>query len=178
LLVHLVLAMRSHEEFRDEHFALAYLITFRTYGTWLHGRRGSIDRFHKTYGRPKLPPDKARWDYNRKLLNQDPVTLTIRQRIIVEQAIREICEARRWSLQAINVRTNHIHTVVTALCKPERVLNAFKANATRKLRAAKYWHNQKSPWARHGSTRYLWTEEQVLNAIAYVLYDQGEPLDR
>ena len=24
--------------------------------------------------------------------------------------------------------------------------------------------------------RYLWTEQDLINAIAYVLYDQGEPL--
>jgi hypothetical protein len=25
--------------------------------------------------------------------------------------------------------------------------------------------------------RYLWNEKELLDAIAYVLYDQGEPLD-
>ena len=32
---------------------LAYLITFRTYGTWLHGdARGSVDREHNVFGTP------------------------------------------------------------------------------------------------------------------------------
>jgi hypothetical protein len=36
-----------HREFNDDHIPLAYLITFRCYGTWLHGdSRGSVDRFH------------------------------------------------------------------------------------------------------------------------------------
>ena len=76
----------------------------------------------------------------------------------------------------MNVRTNHVHTVVSAQCKPERVLSAFKANATRKLKEAGYWKAKESPWARRGSKRYLWTDEDVVNAIAYVEYDQGEPL--
>jgi hypothetical protein len=34
---------------------LAYLITFNTYGSWLHGdRRGSVDRFHNRYGTPRV----------------------------------------------------------------------------------------------------------------------------
>jgi hypothetical protein len=33
-----------------------------------------------------------------------------------------------------------------------------------------------SPWAERGSRRYLWTEQDLNNAIAYVEYDQGEPL--
>ena len=41
---------------------------------------------------------------------------------------------RNWLLQAINVRTNHVHTVVSATRKAGLVLNAFKANATRQLR--------------------------------------------
>jgi REP element-mobilizing transposase RayT len=68
---------------------------------------------------------------------------------------------------------NHVHTVVSAPCKPERVLNAFKANATRKMREAGCWFSEKTPWVRKGSKIYLWTEK----AVGYVLYDQGEPLD-
>jgi hypothetical protein len=45
--------------FESDHYRipLAYLITFRSYGTWLHGDpRGSVDRFHNVYGKPRLPP--------------------------------------------------------------------------------------------------------------------------
>ncbi|MEX2261154.1 MAG: hypothetical protein WD696_04345 [Bryobacteraceae bacterium] len=31
-------------------------------------------------------------------------------------------------------------------------------------------------WARHGSTRYLWTTEEVSAAISYVVSRQGDPL--
>ena len=125
--------MHSPEEFRDDHTPFGYLITFRCYGTWLHGKSGSVDRFHRTHGTPTLAADAARLRYNRRALAQSPVTLRAKQRALVEEAIRETCEIRKWSLWTINVRTNHVHTVVTANCKPERALNAFKANATRKL---------------------------------------------
>jgi REP element-mobilizing transposase RayT len=144
----------------------------------LHGKKGSVDRSHNAYGAPKLAADDARYRYNRRALAQPPVKLGARQRALVEQAIRETCELRKWSFWAVNARTNHVHTVVTANCKPERVLSAFKANATRQLREAKRWLNEKSPWAQRGSKRYLWTEKELLDAIAYVLYDQGEPLDK
>ena len=45
----------------DTDIALAYLITFRCYGTWLHGdKRGSIDRFHNAYKSPYIEPN-PRW---------------------------------------------------------------------------------------------------------------------
>ena len=31
-------------------------------------------------------------------------------------------------------------------------------------------------WARHGSTRWLWKDEDVRSAIEYVLDRQGEPM--
>jgi len=169
--------MQSPREFRDDHIPFGYLITFRSYGTWLHGKEGSVDRSHNSYGTPKLAADGARFRYNRRSLARSPVKLYARQRVLVEQAIRETCEIRKWSLWAINVRTNHVHAVVTASCKPDRVLNAFKANSTRRMREAKCWESERSPWAEGGSKRYLWTEAQLVNAIVYVQEDQGEPLD-
>jgi len=39
---------------------LGYLITCRTYGTWLHGdARGSVDRDHNVYGTPMRDPNSA-----------------------------------------------------------------------------------------------------------------------
>jgi REP element-mobilizing transposase RayT len=167
---------RHNREFRVEHIPYGYLITFRAYGTWLHGRQGSVDRFHNLYGRPKLPRNEQRRQYNQRLLTRPPVKLSSKMRKIIESAVRETCDARKWTLWAFNVRTNHVHIVVTANVKPDRVRNAFKANATRKLREAGYWRSERSPWVRKGSKRYLWTEQDLINAIAYVMYDQGEPL--
>jgi len=164
-------------EFSDDHTPVAYFITFRAYGTWLHGdRRGSVDRFHRTYGMPMLPPNAQRARYEARLRKQPPVTLGPRRREAIESGIRESCIIRNWTLWAFNVRTNHVHTVVSADCKPERILSALKANATRSMRKTGCWNSDLSPWVYRGSKRYLWTEKELHDAIAYVMYDQGEPL--
>ncbi len=89
--------MNPHSGFQDD-IPLAYLITFRSYGTWLHGRSGSVDRFHNVYGTPTLPPDEARRQYNKRLLAQRPVKLDGKQRAAVELAARETCRIRDWRL--------------------------------------------------------------------------------
>ncbi len=160
----------------EERFPLGYLITFRSYGTWLHGKRGSVDRFHNIYGAPRLPSDAKRKEYNQGLLKRPPVKLTAPRRAAVLSAIKETCEIRQWNLWASNIRSNHVHAVVSAMCKPDRVLNALKANATRKMRESGCWFSGETPWVRRGSKRYLWSEKDLDNAIAYVTYDQGEPL--
>ena len=91
--------------------------------------------------------------------------------------IKETCRIRKWDLLAVNVRTNHVHTVVSVgTKKPEIALNAFKANATRKMREGGCWISKLSPWADKGSTRYLWNEQSVARAIEYVLFGQGDEL--
>lgn len=165
-----------HHEFRDHRTPLAYLITFRSYGTWLHGREGSVDRFHNVYGKPKLHANERRRQYNLRSLTQRPVRLGRHRRTAVESGVRETCEIRRWRLWAFNIRTNHVHSVVSAATSPENVLSAFKANATREMRESGCWQSERSPWAFGGSKRRIWNEQQLINAIAYVLYEQGDPL--
>jgi len=156
---------------------LAYLITFRCYGTWLHGdKRGSADRLHNVYGSPFLPDDEKRKEEERRRLKQAPVRLDEAHRIAVDKAVREVCGHRGWTLLAINVRTNHVHVVVSAGCESKKVLNDFKAYATRRMREAGVWKSGVTPWAKMGSRRYLWTPQQVERACNYVINHQGDDL--
>jgi REP element-mobilizing transposase RayT len=158
-------------------FPLAYFITFRSYGTWLHGdARGSVDRHRNRYGSPRIPERPPWLGVNAGLLKHPPVTLDAARRTAVEAAVRETCDIREWRLRACNVRTNHVHAVVTARCEPEKVMTALKANATRFMREAGCWTGDYSPWAEGGSKRYLWTEASVQNAVVYVVEGQGDVL--
>jgi len=166
-------------DFEDNEFPLAYFISFRCYGTWLHGDdRGSTNRRQNRYGTPRLPPNLPLQRAELKHLRHPPVRLNSRQRPAVEAAIREVCATRGYVLFAINVRTNHVHSVVSAACKPERVLHAFQAYATRRLRREGLLSSEIKPWARHGSTPYLWKERHVERAINYVMNGQGDDLPR
>ena len=162
----------------DTDIPLAFLITFRSYGTWLHGdERGSVNRFRNQYNSPRLPPEKKWLDTNTQRLKKEIVVLDAVQRSCVEGAARETCEIRGWHLHAVNVRTNHVHLVVSiGDKKPETALNAFKANATHKMRESGCWQNTTSPWADKGSKRHLWNEQSVARAIDYVVNGQGDDL--
>jgi hypothetical protein len=79
-----------------ESIPLAYFITFRSYGTWLHGdERGAVDRFHNFYGTPLLAVDPDWHRQDEGLLKRCPVILSDLQRESVEHAIRETCELRK-----------------------------------------------------------------------------------
>src|SRR5262252_5519515 len=127
------MSKRDYVDFQDRSEPLGFLITFRTYGTWLHGEdRGSVDRRnYNRYGTPGMPPNKRLLAEETMALRHAPVVLSPEQRIVVEDAIREVCDQRDYALHAVNVRSNHVHSVVTAPRKPEYVLNTLKSYATR-----------------------------------------------
>jgi len=161
-------------DFDDNEFPLGYLITFRCYGTWLHGdERGSYRRSSSIIsGVLSIPPRPRLKQAEIKQLAHGPVRLNRRQGATVELAVREVCLHRKYRLRAINVRSNHVHTVVSALSDPEPILDAFKSYSTRALRETALLGKSIKPWARHGSTIYLWKERDVEKAVEYVLLGQ------
>ena len=162
----------------DNAFPMAYLITIRTFGTWLHGdERTSVDRHGKNIYRMQRMPANPRLQSRmcENVANQQ-FLLAGKQRAVVEDAITYVCEIRNYLLSAINVRTNHAHVVIAAEAKPESIIIAFKSNATRELRAAGLVDRDKTVWSRGGSRRYLWKPHHVAKAVDYVLNGQGDDL--
>jgi hypothetical protein len=108
-------------------------------------------------------------------MTASPYTLDNMRRRVVLEAICAVCHYRRWTRLAAQVRTTHVHAVVEAESDPERVLNDFKAYASRKLNDVE---PERKRWARHGSTRWLWNPRQASAAMQYVLEEQGEAMAR
>lgn len=157
-----------------ENRPVAYFITIRTYGTWLHGDpRGSDDRHHNRYGRPYLDHNPARKQHETNLLRQPAVNLVWACRQVVDAAFRELCRHRGWPLHALNVRSNHAHAVVSAPCAPEKVMNDLKAWGTRRLREAGLFPPEDEIWSYHGSTEYLWDDSDLCSAMLYVCERQN-----
>jgi len=106
---------------------------------------------------------------------QLPYYLDPNARSAVLAALREVCSHRGWPLLAAHVRTTHVHAVVEADVPPEKVMNDFKSYATRCLNRLGRDSPDRRRWARHGSTRCLWKDQDVRQAIKYVVEEQGEP---
>jgi hypothetical protein len=70
-----------------------------------------------------------------------------------------------------------VHLVVSASQAPEQVMTTFKAWSTRRLREAGLAVEGARLWSRHGSTKYLWTTDDVVTAHSYVVDSQGVDLD-
>jgi REP element-mobilizing transposase RayT len=154
---------------------LALFITFTTYGAWLHGRDpGSVDRAHNAWGTPVLPPDPEREQQRRAQMRQPAYVLDDARRQVVLNTILEVARHRRWKVWAVHVRSNHVHIVVSAPARPEKVMVDFKAWASRRLRESFGEDADRDRWTQHGSTKYLWNEQALADSCTYVLDQQGD----
>ena len=155
--------------------ALAYLITFTTYGARLHGSdKGSVDDQHNVYDTPLVQTDRRRERWSEARMIETAYVMTPAEREIVRNSIVALAADRGWRLFAAHVRSNHVHAVVSAEGDPGRIMSDIKARASRDLALAGFDNPQRRRWTRHGSTRHLFDEEAVDAAIRYALDEQGE----
>lgn len=109
-------------------------------------------------------------------MDQAPYSLDETRRDAVLKTIQEVCVYRGWTLVAAHVRTNHVHLVVDCAADADLAMGSFKAYASRRLNSLGLDEPQRKRWARHGSTRWLWTPEQVAQAVEYVVHGQGDAM--
>ncbi len=156
---------------------VAYLLTTTTYGTWLHGdAHGSINRHGWSVRTRFLGPDPELEERKRKQMKQPPFKLGAQERGVVHHAILDYCDLKQWPLKAINVRTNHIHVVVNAVEDGARMLGAMKSRATRLLRENGLIGADRKVWTYRGGITFLVNEDEVAEAIRYVMDGQGPDL--
>ncbi|MBX9736705.1 MAG: transposase [Phycisphaerales bacterium] len=146
-----------------------YLLTWHTYGTWLHGDAdGSVDRSHNVFGSERLQADGERFDASMERLKSSPLLLTDVARRLVDGVMRRHCQIRAWDLRALNVRSNHVHVVIAApIVPPEIMVKQLKEWGTRKLREHAMIGPTQRAWAAHASTAYLFEPGSIDRAIAY-----------
>jgi REP element-mobilizing transposase RayT len=117
---------------------------------------------------------------------------TLASRLVPRTLSREASASQRraacvWKLHAVNCRSNHCHTVVTAMDHDgEQVRDQFKSWCARAMKAHQREHKTEDElvrehwWTRKGSVRYLFDEESLEASIRYTLESQesgGSKLD-
>ena len=155
---------------------IAYHITWTTYGTWLSGdTRGWV----KSGVGGIQGSDPVLEQHAREEMAEPAVILSAEQREIVDATIRRHCDIRGWELHAVNVRTNHVHLVVTGNRGADEMMNELKAWCSRKLsdhagltKAVARKAGRRHWFTEHGSTKPIFDDAYLQNAIQYVLEAQ------
>ncbi len=154
----------------DGEFPLAYFITWTTYGTWLPGdERGWCKRGSRVIEMP----DPALNEAARSVMTAEPVILNETQRALVDAVIAKHCEIRQWVLHALNVRSNHIHIVVSAALVGTEVRAQIKAWCSRRLSEQAGLEGRSKNglcrwFSERGDIEWIDQEEHLENAIRYV----------
>ncbi len=164
-----------------------WLLTWRTYGTWLPGdERGFVDpvvdeqghrAIHNIPGTPVDADNPQLRAYAQGVMKGEPVYLTAEQAPVLLGQFQETATYRGWELLVVAVLSNHVHLIVGVPGDPDPadLLRDFKSYGSRRLN--RRWGTPKngSWWSESGSRRRLKAEENVREAIQYVL-EQTNPL--
>jgi REP element-mobilizing transposase RayT len=98
-------------------------------------------------------------------MREEPVTLTIEQRKLVECAVEDVCGRYGWTIHSMASQSDHTYVVVTAMRVGDGLRDALKACATRALNMK---FGKRTWWAEGESARYLWERDYFKNAVRYV----------
>ncbi|OGT25964.1 MAG: hypothetical protein A3I77_01760 [Gammaproteobacteria bacterium RIFCSPLOWO2_02_FULL_42_14] len=155
----------------------AYFITFRTYGSWLHGdKRTSVSRENNIFGTPVIKPNQLLENKMHAEKKHDSIIFKKTHADTILNAMVAACNHYRWRLYSLHVRSNHVHLTIRADRTPEHMMTQLKAYATRFLRKQHGFSKTQKIWSRHGSTKYLWTEKQVYFSSRYTIEFQGQKM--
>ena len=154
----------------NDEFPLAYFITWTAYGSWLPGEDKG---WCKRGSRVIEPPDAQLRKAARQAMTDAPIIFTQAQRTLIESVIVKHCQIRNWTLHACNVRTNHIHLVVSAAMDGKEVRAQLKAWCSRRLSEqaglARNRADGQSRWfSERGDIEWIDKEEHLEAAIRYV----------
>jgi hypothetical protein len=167
--------------------ALAYFLTWPTYGTWLPGdERGWLRYRHGM----QLPDPILEREVAARM-TEDACRLDQDQRRLVETTVGDHCRVRGWTLYAVNCRSNHVHVVVAGNRHPKEIREQLKAWCTRRLKDLELERQRARParlvpsqtmrqnwWAERGSGFYINDEEGLEQIVHYVLEAQDGPRER
>ncbi len=157
---------------------LAYLITFTCYGTRLHGDPSlTVSTLKNIYNTPKIKHSEQLLRLKHTRMKQPLYTMDKNRRKAVLEAIIEVCKYRKWRLLAAHIRSSHVHIIVNGYNTPEKMMNDFKAYASRKLNNMGFENKDRKRCTRHGSTVYIWDDQGVADVMKYVVYGQGDPME-
>jgi REP element-mobilizing transposase RayT len=112
-------------------------------------------------------------------MTDNAIVMDSSQRVVVEQTIRDHCRIRNWTLHAVNVRTNHVHVVVTADRRSAEVMKQLKAWCSRRLSGAAGLKiaiggsdGRRRWFTEGGDQEVIGDDEYFHNAVQYVLEGQ------
>ena len=156
-----------------------WLLTWRTYGTFVPGEAGFVGYYRNrsgdrvidnVYDSPTAPSMPALADYSRRVQSEDACFLTSIQAQCLLSQFRETCQYRGWSLLAAAILANHVHAVIGL---PDTVVGAsamkdLKSYGSRALNLSGGISKRRSWWAIGGSCRRLVSGEYRENAMEYV----------
>jgi REP element-mobilizing transposase RayT len=137
---------------------VGYMVTWTTYGTWLQGdKRGYVKKGETLEGNERLQ------QANKDLLKHNTIILTFAECDIVSKAIIAETQKIGHTIEAIAVRSNHVH-IAARPCKEtiEQIVSRYKNISRIAL------NRKERIWTRGFDKQFCFSERDFKQRIEYV----------
>jgi REP element-mobilizing transposase RayT len=143
---------------QSEYFMVGYMVTWTTYGTWLQGdKRGYVKKSVTLAGNERL--EQA----NEDLQKHNSIILTFAERDTVSKAIAAEAQKIGHIIEAIAVRSNHVH-IAARPCKEtiEQIISRYKNISRMAL------NRKERIWTHGFDKQFCFSEQDFKQRIEYV----------
>jgi len=149
-----------------------YFLTFSTYGTRLPGRKEGAYRWNSFY----YEPNEALRCYMQNNLSQPAVTFDPSERALVHDAFVDVAREKGWEIDALNVRTEHVHIVIFTPTgdSTTEIVRKLKRSATSALQRASRRPIGLRVWTKRFVETTIWNVGFWRQKVRYTLDEQGD----
>ncbi len=148
-----------------------YFLTFSTYGTRLLGREKGSFRWDSQY----VEPNAALYNYMSVNLNEPRVVFSTVESAIVHDSIMASAHQFGWEIDALNVRTDHVHIVLFTPegARPPEIVRKLKTGATYALYETGVRAVGSRVWTKAFASTLGWNMGFWRGVVVYTLEKQG-----
>ncbi len=152
----------------------AYFLTFSTYGSYLLGREKGSYRWNSFY----VKPNQGLRRYMERRLNESSVMLSFKKRALIHDAFMASACLFGWEIDALNVRTRHVHIVLFTSNgeSGEEIVRKLKTGATYALQKNGFRVVGSRVWTKSFAITTIWNIGFWRRKVVYTLDEQGSNL--
>lgn len=145
--------------------------TFHVVITPYGSRLQSAERGSHRHGTGPVMPSKGLEEYQQDIMTGGRIVFSspfIRE--IVHNSILKTCAEKRWLVSALNVRTNHVHILISPFANEDTsyVVGALKLGVVEALSELPEYRGQKI-WAEKSSVNWIGSARYFQYAYRYIM---------
>ncbi len=149
-----------------------YFLTFSYYATWLLGNEKGSYRWNSQH----FSSEPGLLEYMRNLCQAPKVVFEKFSCALIHDAFVDVCREKSWHIDALNVRTTHIHAIIYApnFDDPNKLVGILKYEIRKRVKEELDFKEGDKIWTKRAGNLFVDNIAFWRAKVDYVLNQQGD----